>query len=98
MFLNSGQVTRPTPEMTFRLQTGTPRQLENVCPPTYHLTCNRPNTDVSSVESGFGDLVPSGPENDTLPLGQRGRLCYLKIETNGTNLITFAAFIFDFTF
>ncbi|GBL83045.1 hypothetical protein AVEN_165278-1 [Araneus ventricosus] len=52
VILNLGQMTRTTPELAPLVQTSAPHQREDVCLPTYDLTCNRPNT--RRIFSGIG--------------------------------------------
>ncbi|GBN28553.1 hypothetical protein AVEN_222920-1 [Araneus ventricosus] len=59
VILNSGQLTRTTPELPPPLEASTSHQREEVCPPTYDLACNRIFSGI-----GFRTWTPS----DTLPL------------------------------
>ncbi|GBM39732.1 hypothetical protein AVEN_68580-1 [Araneus ventricosus] len=66
--LNSGQMTRTTPDLEPPLQTSTPYEQEDVWPPTYDLTCNRPIYRTDSQWNWVSNLEPSGQEAETLPL------------------------------
>ncbi|GBO18180.1 hypothetical protein AVEN_271760-1 [Araneus ventricosus] len=73
-------MTRTTPELAPLLQISAPHYQDDVWPPTYDLTCNRPTYNGgSSVESGFkpGTLRPRsrdlrrGRETPPLTIGKR---------------------------
>ncbi|GBN98750.1 hypothetical protein AVEN_3517-1 [Araneus ventricosus] len=58
VILNRSQMKRTTPELAPPLQTSAPHQRVDVWPHTHDLTCNRSNTDGSSMESGFEPGTP----------------------------------------
>ncbi|GBM36268.1 hypothetical protein AVEN_160958-1, partial [Araneus ventricosus] len=49
LIMNSGQMTRTTPELVHPLYISAPHQREDVQPPTYDLACNWP-----MIFSGIG--------------------------------------------
>ncbi|GBL97102.1 hypothetical protein AVEN_254138-1 [Araneus ventricosus] len=63
--LNLSQMTRTPPGLAPPLQTSAPHQREDVWPPTYDLTCNRPNT--RRIFSGIGNLRPQSRDLITRP-------------------------------
>ncbi|GBN33999.1 hypothetical protein AVEN_143996-1, partial [Araneus ventricosus] len=65
-------MTRTTPEPAPPLQTSAPHQREDVSPPTYDLTCNRPNTQCIYSGIGFRAWTPSDPKADSLSIGHSG--------------------------
>ncbi|GBM80762.1 hypothetical protein AVEN_10628-1 [Araneus ventricosus] len=62
MILNLGQMTRTTPELATPLQTSAPHKREDVCPSTYDLSCNRPNTRRIFSGVGFPTWIPPIPK------------------------------------
>ncbi|GBM58522.1 hypothetical protein AVEN_268600-1 [Araneus ventricosus] len=72
-------MTRTAPELAPPPQTSTPNQREDVRPTTTDLTYNRPTHSADKQWNRVSNLKPSGPELETLPLGQiplKGHLKY----------------------
>ncbi|GBN67265.1 hypothetical protein AVEN_146049-1 [Araneus ventricosus] len=65
-------MTRTTPELASPLQASALHQREDVWPPTYDLTCSRPNTRRIFSGIGFRTWKLFGPKAETLSLGHRG--------------------------
>ncbi|GBN00455.1 hypothetical protein AVEN_203538-1 [Araneus ventricosus] len=67
-------MTRTTPELGLPLQTFAPHQHQDVWPPTYDLTRNRPTNTADLQWNRVPSLGPSVPGAETLPLSHRDLL------------------------